>query len=298
MVNIVDGTLSIAPEKLKNIYQMFCQVATKKFLSKKTYQSLIGKLIYIHKCVAPARTFINRILFLFRNNSHKSRIQLTQDFFRDIQWFLKFLPAFNGVTFFRKSPIQSLDSLHLDASLSGLGAIWNQRVYSTPIIPIPNFTLTIVHLEMWNIVIALRMWNHLWHHSSIQIFCDNLAVVQVMNTHKTRDPFHRNVWLLVASYDINLQVHHVRGKDNAEADLSRLHSGAPVDLVLLEHLTNTCTWDKVHPEMFQLDFNIQFQVLQTTPILCCKLHLEDWTKHTDRQLQHHIYFISGLSYLS
>ena len=31
------------------------------------------------------------------------------------------------------------------------------RVYSTPIIPIPNFALTIVHLEMWNIVIALRM---------------------------------------------------------------------------------------------------------------------------------------------
>ena len=105
------------------------------------------------------------------------------------------------------------------------------------------------------------MWGHLWRHSSIQIFCDNLAVVQVMNTHKTRDPFlsicDRNVWLLAASYDIQLQVHHVRGKDNAEADLlSRLHSGAPVDLALLAHLTNTCTWDKIHPNMFQLDFNI------------------------------------------
>ena len=193
VVNIVEGTLSIAPEKLKNIYQMCCEVATKKSLSKKTYQSLIGKLIYIHKCVAPARTFINRILFLFRSSSQKSRIHLTQDFFRDIQWFLKFLPAFIGVTFFRKSPIQSPDSMHLDACLSGLGAIWNQRVYSTPIIPIPNFTLTIVHLEMWNIAIALRMWGHLWRHSSIQIFCDNLAVVQVMNTHKTRDPFYRYV---------------------------------------------------------------------------------------------------------
>ena len=261
VVNIVDGTLSIAPEKIANIYQMCSEVATKKFLAKKTYQSLIGKLIYIHKCVTPARTFINRILCLFRKNSHKARIHLTQDFFRDIKWFLKFLPAFNGVTFFRKSPIQSLDSLHLDACLSGLGAIWNNRVYSTPIIPIPNFTLTIVHLEMWNIVIALRMWGHLWRHSSIQIFCDNLAVVQVMNTHKTRDPFlsicDRNVWLLAALYDIQLQVQHVRGKDNAEADLlSRLHSGVPVDMGLLAHLTNTCTWDKVHPDMFKLDFNI------------------------------------------
>ena len=161
VVNIPDGTLSIAPDKLQSIYQVCWQVATKKSLSKKSYQSLIGKLIYIHKCVAPAKTFINRILSLSRSNSHKSRIQLTQDFFRDIQWFLKFLPAFNGVTFFRKSPIPRLDSLHLDTCLSGLGAIWNHRVYSTPIIPIPKFTLSIVNLEMWNIVIALRMRGHL-----------------------------------------------------------------------------------------------------------------------------------------
>ena len=257
-MNIVDGTLSIAPDKLQSIYQTCNQVATKKSLSKKSYQSLIAKLIYIHKCVAPARTFVNRILSLFRYNSHKSRIQLTQDFFRDIQWFLKFFPAFNGITFFRKSPIPRLDSLHLDACL---GAIWNHRVYSTPIIPIPNFTLGIVHLEMWNIVIALRMWGHLWCHSSIQIFCDNLAVVQVMNTYKTKDPFlsicDRNVWLLAASHDILLQVHHVRGKDNAEANLlSRLYSDTPVHPVLLKRLTDTCTWDKVSPEMFQLDFNI------------------------------------------
>ena len=258
VVNIVDGTLSIAPDKLQSIYETCSQVATKKSLSRKSYQSLLGKLIYIHKCVAPARTFVNRILSLCGNNPHKARIQLTQDFFRDIQWFLKFLPTFNGITFFRKSPILRLGSLHLDACLSGLGAIWNHRVYSTPI---PNFTLGIGHLEMWNIVIALRMWGHLWRRFSIQIFCDNLAVVQVMNTHKTKDPFlsicDRNVWLLAASHDILLQVHHVRGKDNAEADLlSRLYSDTPVDPVLLQCLTNTCTWDKVSPEMFQLDFNI------------------------------------------
>ena len=130
-VNIVEGTLSIAPDKLQSIYQVCCQVATKKSLSTKSYQSLIGKLICIHKCVSPARTFINRIFSLFRSNSHKSRIQLTQAVFR----FLNFLPAFNSITFFRNLPIPSLNSLHLDSCLSGLGAIWNHRVYPTPIIP-------------------------------------------------------------------------------------------------------------------------------------------------------------------
>ena len=60
-----------------------------------------------------------------------------------------------------------------------------------------------------------------------------------MNTHKTKVPFlsicDGNVWLLAASNDILLQVHVVRGKDDAEADLlSRLHSGTPVDPVLLK----------------------------------------------------------------
>ena len=110
-------------------------------------------------------------------------------------------------------------------------------------------------------MIALRMWGHLWRHSSIYIFCDNLAVVQVMNTHKTKDPFlsicDRNVWLLVACNDNSLQVHQVRGKDNAEADLlSRLHSDTTVDPVLLKHPTDSCTWDKVSPAMFHLDFEI------------------------------------------
>ena len=50
VVNISDGTLSIAPDKLQSIYQVCCQVAPKKSLSKKSYRSLIGKLIYIHKC--------------------------------------------------------------------------------------------------------------------------------------------------------------------------------------------------------------------------------------------------------
>ena len=76
-VNIVEGTLSIAPDKLQSIYQLCCQVATKKSLCKKSYHSFIGELIYIHNCVFNARIFINRILSLFRNNSHKSIIQLT-----------------------------------------------------------------------------------------------------------------------------------------------------------------------------------------------------------------------------
>ena len=52
-----------------------------KYLSKKKFQSLLGKLIYLHKCVIPARIFINRMLDLFRSND-KTGIYLSTEFLR------------------------------------------------------------------------------------------------------------------------------------------------------------------------------------------------------------------------
>ena len=140
-IDILNSTLSIDHQKLASIYQECINVRNKKYLYKKSYQSLLGKLIYIHKCVLPARTFINHILVLFRQNSHKKRIQLTADFMADSDWFITFLPLFSGITFFKKAPISANHSLYLDASLTGMGAVWSNRVYSTPVFEIPNFDL-------------------------------------------------------------------------------------------------------------------------------------------------------------
>ena len=139
-------------------------------------------------CSPPSRIFINRILELFRKNYDNRKIHLTVEFFQDIDWFKSFLPTFNGVTFFLKQKVIS-GTHHLDASLTGLGGIWTNRVYSTPVHPIPNFDLTIVHLEMFNILIALRLWGKFWQHSILNILCDNMAVVQVVATGKTKDRF-------------------------------------------------------------------------------------------------------------
>ena len=82
---------------------------------------------------------------------------------------------------------------------------------------------------MLNIVIALRVWGYLWQHGSISIRCDNLGVVQVVKTSKTR-----NIWLLTASYDIDLLITHIPGSKNVIADtLSRLYSDKPVNHDLL-----------------------------------------------------------------
>ena len=83
-VDIVNSSLSIDQAKLHAIHNECLQVVNKKYLSKKKFQSLLGKLIYSHKYVMPARTFVNRILQLFRDNTGKKRIRLTTEFFKDI----------------------------------------------------------------------------------------------------------------------------------------------------------------------------------------------------------------------
>ena len=142
------------------IYDECYMVRFKKKLNKRGMQSLLGKLIYIHKCVKPARIFINRILHLFRTSTRRS-ISLSQSFYIDIDWFIRFLPSFNGVAYIQRDIMIHADSLYLDAlgefGLWGIGGVWTSRVYTSPLHLLPVQGLTIVHKEMVNFIIALRL---------------------------------------------------------------------------------------------------------------------------------------------
>ena len=253
--------MSISEEKLGAIYTECLDVSKRYVISKKNYQSLLGKLLYIQKCVKPARVFINTLLAVFRANSSLRRILLTEDFHRDIQWFLEFLPSYNGISYIRKHKVDAEQSLYLDASLTGMGAIWRYRVYATPIHNCADLDLKIIHLKMLNIVIALRTWGHWWRHSAITIFGDNLGVVQVVETGRTRDPFLalciRNIWLITATWDIQLDICHIPGIHNVIADtLSRVYSDKPVNLRLLSKLRDQFIWEHIPAQYFNLKLQL------------------------------------------
>ena len=139
-----------------------------------------------------------------------------------------------------------------------MGAVWRNRVYATPIHNCGDMDLKIIHLEMLNIVIALRTWDVYWRHSDIDIFCDNLGVVQVVETGKTRDQFLalcvRNIWLLTAVLDIQLNIYHVPGVHNVIADtLSRIYSKKLVNKDILQVLQDNYIWDHIPSQYFDLN---------------------------------------------
>ena len=84
----------------------------------------------------------------------KKQTKLTIETKRDINWFSRFISVYNGVTFFDQKPIDHF--IELDASLQGMGVRWGSEVYPLTI-PLGYMDLQIVHLEMINILAALRV---------------------------------------------------------------------------------------------------------------------------------------------
>ena len=223
LIDTVKGTISIPPKKLQDVTNSLCQWLSHDVALKSELQSILGLLLYVHKCVKPAQVFLNRMLDLLRFAHGHQKVTHTPDFKRDLRWFVKFLPLYNGVSLYDHRPIDV--SLERDACLTHLGGRSGNLIYHLPIAK-GYRNWTIVHLEMVNILLAVRPFKYLWASKKVLKHCDNAAVVTVLRSGKTRDPYlgacvHK-VWYVVATYDIDLQYTHIRGIKNKVTDaLSR-----------------------------------------------------------------------------
>ena len=130
------------------------------------------------------------------------------------------MKQYNGITFYDNQRIDEV--IYLDACLTGLGGTFNNMVYTLPI-PLNHGGFNINHLEMINIMVAIKIWGQIWANKKVRIHCDNLPVVEVLNSGRARDDTlatcARNIWLLSALYNITLNVIHIAGSDNNVADL-------------------------------------------------------------------------------
>ena len=113
--------------KLHQICGTVSEWKNRKYCTKRQLQSLLDHLLYIHKCVKPARYFLNRMLELLREYHGQTRIHLNPEFHRDLRWFERFLPLYNGISLYdHQKPDHQV---HLDACLQGLGGVWQNMVY-------------------------------------------------------------------------------------------------------------------------------------------------------------------------
>ena len=180
---------------------------------------------------------------------------------QDVNWFCVFVNIFNGTCHYIHPPVLCMETIELDACLTGLGACYNSFVYQYQFKSgevSPMFSIT--HLEMWNVLVALRVWGHLWSKKSVTIKCDNQAVVSVVNTGVTKDNvlaiMARNIWLETAVGDIKFTLVHIPGKHNECADLlSRWHITSK-NIEKLKKYVSTPMWCNVKAEHLFLNLEI------------------------------------------
>jgi hypothetical protein len=76
--------------------------------------------------------------------------------------------------------------------------------------------------ELAPILIACALWGNQWHGTTIRINCDNEAVVAVINSGYSHDPFMRHLlrclFFFSATYDFTLTAAHIPGRLNILAD--------------------------------------------------------------------------------
>ena len=95
----------------------------------------------------------------------------------------------------------------------------------------------------------------------IKIFCNNCSVVQVIRSGKTKDLFWglciKNVLLLTAHNDIELEVKNIPGTKNTIANvLSRIYSLKSVNSKVLLDLLDNYQWDVISHSYFDLSLHI------------------------------------------
>ena len=241
--------ISIPPKKLSQIVNLCHLWAGKTYCSKQDLQSLLGHLLYIAKCVKPARIFLNRMLQTLRDNASKKIFLLNAQFFRDLNWFNVFHSQYNGVTFYDNLPCNA--EIHLDASP------FDNMVYSLPIER--NYMgYNIVQLEILNILVACKVWAAHWSNKRIKIWCNNLAVVEVLNSGRSRDDTlatcAKNIWLLSAMYNFDILLYHIPGRDNITADLLSRWTNSYEDYTKLYQLVPDPIWIQTNIELTFLNY--------------------------------------------
>ena len=106
-----------------------------------------------------------------------------------------------------------------DACLTGCGGICGSSVFHAPFPEwvLQNFS-AIHQLEFLALLVAIRLWGARWAGLRVQVYCDNAAVVTVINSGKTSDllmgTILRNTWLHVSSQEFEIRAVHLSGVTN------------------------------------------------------------------------------------
>ena len=194
--------MSIPPDKLAEVREEISIWEKRTTVSKKLLQQLLGKLFWVSRCVRFSRGFMGRLLQQLQQVHHlpdQKKTKLSPDCKLDLQWWSRYLRRFNGVEMlYHTDPLdltleQLLETEALvncgDAQLYGGGAYFGSEYWSRSFPSWLQDRDIPIHIkEFWVVLVSAWLWGNQWQGKLVYIFCDNTAVVEVLEREKPKDP--------------------------------------------------------------------------------------------------------------
>jgi hypothetical protein len=219
---------SLPADKINKAITQLLNLSHKKKISLLALQSICGLLNFACKAVVPGRPFLRRMINLTIGLSkpfHHARVN--REVRADAHAWIIFFQSFNGKSMFLNDPWLSSETLQLgtDASNIGYSAVYGSKWFAGHW-PMSWSDKHITVKEIFPIVLALQIWAPVWKNHKIRFICDNMAVVEIINSQSCKDAFimHFVRKLVVTSLVNNIlfRAQHIAGRDNKLCDqLSR-----------------------------------------------------------------------------
>ena len=186
----------------------------------------MGKLQFMAKCVKAGRIFLSRLIQWIRVMDRRYNYSIPIEARKDIAWWAKFIQTFNGksILWLVKEP-NNETVLQTDACTRGYGGICGNE-YFRGRFPKQDQSRNIAILEIWAVLVGLKIWAEKFKEKYFWIQVDNEAVATVINTGGSREPELQNslreIALLASQHQFVMKARHISGVSNKIPDwLSR-----------------------------------------------------------------------------
>ena len=237
--NLVDAeqfTIGVTPDRKIEVLRELEAYRGRVSCTHRQLESLVGKLQFMSNCITPGRLFVSRLLNELKGMARNRQYAINDEMRKDIKWRYLFLPGFKEsciLWLLDTSPIDS--EMAVDACLKGAGGIRSDTYFR---VKFPGWLLksekyTITHLELWVVIIGVKVWGKELSRRIIKIRSDNEAVSYILNTGRSQDlllqKLLRELTWWLAKFEFKIKSQHLSRAKNTLPDLlNRWHEGPAV----------------------------------------------------------------------
>jgi hypothetical protein len=218
-------TLRLPQDKLVALQATVASMSRRKKTTLRDLQSLLGSLNFACRVIVPGRAFMRRLHDLTKGITRPTfYIRLNKEARADLAAWDTFLQSFNGRALCLPHTWDSSEDLHLysDACGTSYAAVFGPHWFIGEFPP-SWLDRHITIKEFVPILLAILLWGQTIANKKILFFCDNMAVVEIINSQTSKDAplmsLVRPLVIATLTNNILFTAKHIPGKTNVVADL-------------------------------------------------------------------------------